>query len=167
MSDVSKPILKPFVAVAAGVALGIIIKLFAADIMLVSGQSMEPAIGEGERIFVSKLAYGAALPFSAGPFVRWAAPKKDDVIVYTRDGRTVVKRCAAVAGDAVEVTRYQIRTNGESYPLSEAQYRRFRGADAVPSGMIFAVGDNLEKSVDSRHYGFVSVRNILGKVLCR
>jgi signal peptidase I len=154
-------------AIAAGIALGIAVKLFAADIMLVSGRSMEPSIGEGERIFVSKLAYGAALPFSSELFVRWAAPQKDDVVIYVYDNKTVVKRCAAVEGDAVEVTRYRLTANGASYPQNEAQYRRFRGADAVPADMIFVVGDNLEESVDSRHYGFVSVRNILGKVICR
>jgi signal peptidase I len=170
-----------FFAAAAGIALGLALKLFAADIRLVSGPSMEPAITEGERIFILKLAYGIALPFSSELLVLWAAPKKNDVVVYIYDNKTVVKRCAAVEGDAVKadivfsqedyglrrVPRYQINMNGQAYPLSEAQYHRFKDAGAVPAGMIFTVGDNLEESVDSRHYGFVSVRNMLGKVICK
>ena len=44
---------------------------------------------------------------------------------------------------------------------------RLKDAAQVPDGYILAVGDNYEVSVDSRDYGFVSVKNVLGKVLCK
>ena len=35
----------------------------------------------------------------------------------------------------------------------------------VPEGYVLAIGDNYSQSIDSRTYGFVPVKNILGKVL--
>jgi len=156
-------------ALAGGVLLGLCLKCFAADILRVSGCSMEPAIREGSHIVVSRLSYGFALPFSPALLVRWASPKENDVVIYLYNNKTVVKRCVAVAGDRLDFPRsaagYSLAVNGRVFPLTEAQYRRFRRAEAVPSGMILAVGDNAESSIDSRHYGFVSARNIVGKVL--
>ena len=37
--------------------------------------------------------------------------------------------------------------------------------DSVPDGYILALGDNLSESVDSRSYGFVSVKNVTGKII--
>jgi signal peptidase I len=157
-------------ALAIGVLLGIVIKLFAADLLLVSGQSMEPAITDGTRIFVSKLSYGFSLPFASELFIQWADPKNNDVVIYIYNNKTVVKRCAATEGDALEYSRdskYRVTVNGNVLPLTDGQYQRLKYTEKVPEGMIFAIGDNMEESVDSRHYGFVSVRNILGKVLCK
>jgi signal peptidase I len=157
-------------ALAIGILLGIIIKLFAADFLLVSGQSMEPVIADGTRIFVSKLSYGLALPLASELFIQWADPQKNDVVIYIYNNKTVVKRCAATEGDALEYSRdstYRVTVNGKVLPLTDGQYQRLKYTEKVPDGTIFAIGDNMEESVDSRHYGFVSVRNILGKVLCK
>jgi signal peptidase I len=172
-------------AVLAGVALGLCVKFFVADIFRVSGVSMEPALREGSRIVVSKLSYGLAFPFSARLLVRWAAPRVNDVVIYLRDGKTVVKRCVAAEGDGLAFSRvkdaggegrgrdggaapeYGVTVNSRFFPLTEGQYQRFKHAASVPRGFIFAVGDNEALSVDSRQYGFVSVRNILGRVLCK
>jgi signal peptidase I len=168
-----------FAALGAGVLLGTAVKLFAADVLLVSGQSMEPCISDGERILVSKLRYGISLPFSSELLAQWARPGKDDIVIYFYNNKTVVKRCVAVAGDKIDYTKetpaqefapqalYRVSVNGRIFSISESQYQRFKNTDTVPAGMIFAVGDNAVESVDSRHYGFVSVRNILGKVLCK
>jgi signal peptidase I len=162
-------------ALGAGILLGLALKFFAADMLLVSGQSMEPCINDGERIFVSKLRYGFSLPFSPRLLVQWASPRQNDIVIYFFNNKTVVKRCIAVEGDELNYLKetpslqgaYGVNVNGMYFLLSESQYQRFKNTDKVPAGMIFAMGDNAEESVDSRHYGFVSVRNILGKVLCK
>ena len=55
--------------------------------------------------------------------------------------------------------------NGQSFPLSEEQYENMRTIDSVPAGMILAIGDNSVSSIDSRNYGFIPVKNILGKAI--
>jgi signal peptidase I len=168
-----------FLMLGAGVLMGLAVKLFAVDILLVSGQSMAPCINDGERIFVSKLRYGIALPFSPELLVQWAQPRKGDIVIYFYNNKTVVKRCVAVEGGTLDYAKetraqefapqalYRISVDGSFFLITESQYQQFKNTDTVPAGMIFAVGDNASESVDSRHYGFVSVRNILGKVLCR
>ena len=41
-----------------GLCIGIAVKLFVIDFLHISGRSMEPAIKDGETVFVNKLAYG-------------------------------------------------------------------------------------------------------------
>lgn len=37
--------------------------------------------------------------------------------------------------------------------------------EKIPEGYVFTLGDNQKNSVDSRDYGFVSVKNIMGKII--
>ena len=62
---------------------------------------------------------------------------------------------------------YILKAGDFSIPLSQIQYLNLKDSASVPQGYILAIGDNHEVSVDSRTYGFVSERNILGKVLCK
>ena len=51
--------------VCAGLALGLLIKLFAFEILTVSGRSMFPALHDGDKIFINKLAFGIAEPYGS------------------------------------------------------------------------------------------------------
>ena len=78
----------------------------------------------------------------------------------------------AVSGDELECSadnsyNYTLRVGDSIIPLTQEQYLNLKNSSAVPKGYILAIGDNYEVSVDSRTYGFVSERNILGKVLCK
>ncbi len=69
-----------------------------------------------------------------------------DIIVYKSpvDGTLVIKRCAGTGGDKI--------MNGNFAVL-------------IPPRTIFAIGDNLDRSKDSRHYGAVPLSAIKGKVI--
>jgi signal peptidase I len=154
----------------AGIALGVLIKLFVLDILTVSGVSMEPALEEGKVLAVNKLAYGMVKPFGGELLCQWSAPRRNDVIIYLYDNKIVVKRCVAVAGDELAFFSgqgYSVAIGTVMIPLTEHQYQRLKYSPAVPEGMVLAVGDNYRDSIDSRDYGFVPVRNVLGKGLLR
>ena len=156
--------------VCAGLVLGLLIKLFAFEILTVSGRSMFPSLHDGDRIFINKLAFGIAEPYGSKLLVQWAKPKKGDIVIYLYNDKIVVKRCAAVSGDKLEYSKnseYILKTDGKEIPLTKIQYENLKNSDSVPEGYILAIGDNYEESVDSRAYGFVSVRNVLGKVICK
>ncbi|MDR3311758.1 MAG: signal peptidase I [Spirochaetaceae bacterium] len=156
--------------VALGIGAGILIKLFVLDLLVVSGTSMSPRIPDGASLLVAKCAYGIIRPFSGDLLLQISQPRRNDVVVYRHNGKIVVKRCVAVEGDALDFfseTSYTCRVNGLEISLTEGQYQRIKHSARVPEGMIFAVGDNYDESVDSRDYGFVSVRNMLGKGLWR
>lgn len=153
-----------------GLAAGLILKLFVIDILHVSGRSMMPAIQDGDTLFVNKLAFGIITPYGEKLLVQWAEPKRGDVVIYLYDNKIVVKRCVAVAGDSLEYSEdsgYIVRVGDSKISLTQEQFDRMKSSQSVPEGYIFAVGDNYAESVDSRSYGFVSIKNILGKVLWR
>ncbi|WP_238579887.1 signal peptidase I [Treponema endosymbiont of Eucomonympha sp.] len=163
-----------YMLIAFGLCLGAALKLFVFDIVLVSGASMEQSLHKGELIPVYKLAYGVAKPFGAELLVRWASPKRGDVVVFIVRGAPVIKRCVALAGDALEYSSdsgHSVRVTDAAHsraleiPLSERQYQQMKYSSAVPDGTLFAVGDNYRESVDSRDYGFVLVQRTLGKAL--
>lgn len=160
----------PIFFACAGLAAGILIKLFAFEVLTVSGRSMVPALHDGDRIFVSKLAYGLAKPYGDSLLVQWSEPKKNEIVIYLYDNKIVVKRCVATGGDKLEYSHlsdYTLTANGNEIPLTESQFQNLKNTDKVPEGYILAVGDNYAESVDSRTYGFVSVKNVLGKVICK
>jgi len=76
--------------------------------------SMKPTILEGDRIFVSKLAYDMKVPFVGWQIVQWGDPKSGDIVVFfsPADGVRMVKRVVAVPGDQVEVRNKQLLING-------------------------------------------------------
>lgn len=144
------------------------VRIFIFDVLYVSGPSMSPTLPEGSLVFEYKLAFGIPVPFSNRYFVRWGAPKKQDIVVYPWLGRNVVKRCLAVEGDELvfcERPGYSVETGGSTISLSREQFAKLKDTARVPAGMIFAVGDNRGESRDSRDYGFVSIDSIRGKAL--
>lgn len=100
-------------AVLWALAAALIFKLFFFDFMIAQGHSMEPAIGNGAVLVISRLRYGLRLPWRQGYLFRWANPKAGEVVVfYTPSGELAVKRCAALTerGDFV--------AEGDNSPLS-------------------------------------------------
>lgn len=133
---------------------------------------MIPALHDGDKIFVNKLAFGIVEPYGEKLLIQWAKPKTGDIVIYLYDDKIVVKRCVAVSGDKLEYSsdsdyNFILKTNGKEIPLTQSQFENLKNADKVPDGYILAVGDNYAESVDSRTYGFVSVKNVLGKVICK
>ena len=163
-----KSVVHPFLfSLAAGAALGLGIKLFALDVLRINGTSMEPALHEGDLVLENKLAYGLVRPFGDSLVVSWNAPRPGEIIIYLYENRTVVKRCAAIQGMGLEYSPdsgYTLRAGEQTYPLTEEQYHRLHSISRVPDGYVMAIGDNAATSIDSRSYGFIPVRNVIGRV---
>lgn len=159
-----------FKCAVTGICIGLFLKLFVVDIMRVTGDSMEPALHDGNLVVINKLAYGLVIPFSSRLLIQWASPKKGDIVIYLYNDNYVIKRCCATGSIPLEYSndsQYTLIVEGEKYPLSERQYHLMYESKSVPYGTILAIGDNHSVSVDSRSYGFVPEKNILGKALCR
>lgn len=160
----------PSVIIIIGLCIGILLKLFVIDILHVSGTSMVPVLKDHSVVIVNKLAYGIVQPTGGKLTVQWAKPKQGDVVIYLYDNKIVVKRCVATAGTPLEYSTdpvYTLHVGDKKITLTETQYHRIKDSTAVPQGYILAIGDNYAVSVDSRMYGFVSEKNILGRVLCK
>lgn len=159
---------KMLFSVLIGIACGFFLKFFVVDIFRIRGISMEPTLKNDSFVLVSKLSYGISLPFSDKLLCCWHFPAENDIIIYLYNNNIVVKRCVATAGKPLEYSiknGYTLWVGAASYPLTEEQYHRMYQSSCVPEGTVLAIGDNAEHSIDSRNYGFVPVKNILGKVL--
>lgn len=149
---------------------GSLIKFEIIDILHVSGVSMSPALADGDTLVVNKLAYGLNIPYGSSLLIQWAEPKAGDIVIYLYNNKIVVKRCVATQFTPLAYSTdpvYTLHVGDKAITLTESQYQNLHHSSSVPEGYILAIGDNYEKSVDSRTYGFVSVKNILGRVSCR
>ncbi|MBR5970179.1 MAG: signal peptidase I [Lachnospiraceae bacterium] len=126
-----------------------------------SGDSMEPAIVSGQRVFVNRLVY------------QMSQPERDDVIVFYGGAgrtRTYVKRVVAVGGDTVLITDGVLYVNGEAQDDKVFDRMRDAGIAAqeitLGSGEYFVLGDNRNNSEDSRsaNIGLVRREQVLGRV---
>ena len=153
----------------------------------VNGQSMQPTLGEGERLVVNKLAYfridrddlADALPFvdpsSNSPdstLFSFSQPRHGDVIIfhYPLDpSRDFVKRVIGVPGDTIEIERGQVFRNGVAIeePYVVKPDRRSMDAVGVPEGAYYVLGDNRSVSTDSREWGMVPADNVVGRMWFR
>ena len=94
--------------------------------------------------------------------------KRGDVVVFYNDelNLTLFKRCIGLPGDTVEFDGTgEVYINGELYEEPYvSSFSDFEGTFTVPEDCYFVMGDNRDRSDDSRiHVGFVPFENLVGK----
>jgi signal peptidase I len=124
------------------------------------GKSMEPTYVEGGRIFVDKTAFKFSFP-RVGSAVVVRHP-------YTRT--LMVKRVIARPRSRVHTQWGRLFVDGTRYEHLHTPGGFIGAADVrdewlVPKESYFVVGDNPAMSTDSRHFGCVHRRAIIGQVL--
>ena len=124
----------------------------------VEGASMCPSVNDDDRVAICRFAAAAGL-YGRG-----------DLVVFNRDDyeENMIKRIIAVGGDTIHIKDGGVYVNGE---LLEEDYIQGRtDGDVymlVPADCVFVMGENREKSIDSRSFGPVRKDDIYGKVLIR
>ncbi len=155
--------------------LALFIRTFIVQPFKIPSNSMYPTLRPGDRIFVNKFTYGTHLPFTDIVLPEERSPEKGDIIVFTspiEKKKYLVKRFVAKSGESVLIKNGELFVDGESmnmYPFNRFFYynRGEYGLDGkkitVPEGHFFVLGDNSANSMDSRYWGFVPDRNLVGK----
>ena len=147
----------------------------------VDGSSMLPSLHSGQFLLVNKLVYfkldtsrlARVIPFwdEDTPTNHFAIhpPRRGDVIVFRfpKDPRKdFVKRVIGLPGEEVEIVSGTPYIDG--VPLEEPYLTSQDRSSAAPlllgEGEYFVMGDNRRSSNDSRNWGAVPEKNILGKV---
>ncbi len=158
--------------------LALIIRTFIVAAVKIPSGSMIPTLQIGDQLLVSKFSYGIKIPYVMKTIVPVGEPRREDIIVfiYPQDRtKDFVKRVIGLPGDAVEIRNKQLYLNGKPYrdahgfhtdPLiipGAMQPRDNFGPVSVPPGSLFVMGDNRDFSADSRFWGFVEQKDVLGK----
>ncbi|MFZ2537742.1 MAG: signal peptidase I [Oscillospiraceae bacterium] len=128
----------------------------------VDGESMEPTLQDCDRIVTTN--------------IHGAYHYNDVVVIRRKDDTTLVKRIIALSGDKIDINFETGSVYVNDKLLSEPfineitkNRENFVGPVIVPQGHVFVMGDNRNRSDDSRiaKIGMIDKRNILGKVIFR
>ncbi len=157
--------------------LAMVIRAFVIQAFKIPTGSMRPTLLEGDIILVNKFIYGAKVPFTDIRLPALQQPKRGDVIVFIypeNPKKDFIKRLVAFGGEEVEIKNGTVYINDKPLlePEFSSRYYYNRGGLAeegqkitVPGDSFFVLGDNSASSQDSRYWGFVPHKNILGKAM--
>jgi signal peptidase I len=163
---------KPILIAAA---LAILIRTFIVQPFKIPSNSMYPTLKPGDRIFVNKFIYGAQIPFIGIRLPDVREPRTGDIVVFlspVEKKKYLVKRFIAGGGNSVEINDGLLFIDGK--PAEDKVLRKFfyynRGEYGpenkvvhVPEGSFYVLGDNSANSLDSRYWGFVPDKNLVGR----
>ncbi len=123
---------------------------------------MAPTLADQDRLIVNKLVY------------RLGSPRRGDIVMLyypINPDKSFVKRVIAEEGDTVRVVDGRVYVNDVPVPDEQVppEYRSHDdwGPQVIPEGYYFVMGDHRNNSSDSRHWGFVPKKYIIGKVQLR
>ena len=157
--------------------LAMIIRTFLVQAFKIPTGSMRPTLLEGDLILVNKFIYGAKIPFMDKNLPAVRQPRPGDVVVFIypeNPKKDFIKRLIAIEGETVEIENGTIFINGQPlldtvfsqrYYYNRGEFGQEGKKIVVPKNSIFVLGDNSASSQDSRFWGFVPRKNILGKAI--
>jgi len=145
----------------------------------VFGASMEPNIESGEHIIVNKAAYitldietfSKVIPFydpgEGSQLHLFGKPQRGDVVVVKSPQpppENLVKRIVAIPQDSVEIRAGSLYVNG--YKITESYTKGISpnlSRLTIPQDHYYLLGDNRDRSNDSKNFGPVHKSQIIGK----
>ncbi|WP_227395796.1 signal peptidase I [Jeotgalibacillus aurantiacus] len=156
-------------ALAVGVVIVLIVRIFLFSNYVVEGVSMQPTLQDGNKLVINKIGY------QIGELDRF-----DVIVFHANESEDYVKRVIGLPGDEVTYEDDKLYINGEYYEepyldefhaenadgrlTGDFTLEELTGQTTVPEGMIFVLGDNRQESLDSRIFGFVDQESVVGKV---
>ncbi len=175
-----------------GIALimALMIKTSVVEAYKIPSSSMEETLLVGDFLLANKFVFGMRLPI---PLIdiklpALADPVPGDIVIfkYPKDpSQNYIKRCIAVEGQKIKIVDKQVYVDGKpvSFPIHGQfldnrihpyvkrrnpwgiQIRDNMPERVVPSGMLFMMGDNRDNSSDSRFWGFLDRKLVVGKAM--
>ena len=140
----------------------VLIVTFGFQVARVEGQSMAPTLEDQDRLIVNKLVY------------RIGDPRRGDIVMLyypLNPEKSFVKRVIAEEGDTVRIVDGRVYVNDiplkDDYVPNEFRSHDDWGPQVIPEGYYFVMGDHRNNSSDSRHWGMVPKKYIIGKVQLR
>ena len=170
-----------------------ILRTFIYEPYQVPSGSMIPGLKVGDFLLVNKFDYGLKIARTSSNTIFEKDPEYGDVVVFIPPHNPVpyVKRLIGKPGDKILYYQKRLFVNGNEVPINlisednnakfyeqslnnknfvirVQEFDEFSQLDqvyraVVPDGMYFVMGDNRDRSSDSRIWGFVPRDNFFGK----
>ncbi|MBU0758976.1 MAG: signal peptidase I [Candidatus Omnitrophica bacterium] len=150
--------------VIIAVVLALIIRTFVVQAFKIPTGSMRPSLIEGDRILVNKFIY------------KFKEPARGDVIVFVSPEdkkKDFIKRLVGLSGEEIEISNGTVLINKKAVDPDSVIRERYYynrgdfGAEGrtvtVPDDAYYALGDNSISSRDSRYWGFMPKKYLIGK----
>lgn len=164
-------------SIAIAILLALVIRTYLVQAFKIPSGSMEDTLAVGDHLLVNKFMYGTKIPFTDKRVLTIRDPHRGDVIVfeYPEDpSKDFIKRVIGVPGDVIEGKEKKVYVNGTPYENpheihkekdiipKEMNPRDTFGPVTVPADSYFVMGDNRDRSYDSRFWKFVRRDQIKG-----
>lgn len=141
------------------------IRMFIAQPFIVSGESMYPTFNDGEYLIIDEISYIVG------------DPSRGDVVVFrypNSPSRFFIKRVIGLPNEKISIEGNKITITNESYPegfvLTEPYINEdfnFSGNYETKDGEYFVLGDNRNRSSDSRIWGLLPEKLVVGRAYLR
>ncbi len=167
-------------AIVTALVLALVIRAYIIQAFKIPSGSMIPTLLIGDHILVNKFIFGTRIPFSDKRILVFRKPERGDIIVFKfpeNHKKDFIKRVIATEGDVIEERDKIVYVNGKALTEPYAKHidSLFRfgindprdnfGPIKVPEDKLFVMGDNRDQSYDSRYWGVVDLKEVLGKAL--
>ena len=143
-------------------AYALVIATFGMQIARVEGASMAPTLRDQDRLIVNRLVY------------RFRDARPGDIVMFyypLQPELSFVKRVIAEGGDTVSIVDGQVYVNDrlldDTFIPPEFRSHDEWGPQVIPEGYDFVLGDHRNGSSDSREWGMVPKKYIVGRVQVR
>lgn len=172
----------------------LVIRSFIFEPFRIPSGSMKPTLLVGDFIFVKKFSYGLRLPVTETKIIETGQPERGDVVVFRLPSNpriNYIKRVIGLPGDEVVYerqvltingVRMDIDPNGEIFDnvavydedldgrkheilIHDPQHSQQDGVYVVPEGEYLMMGDNRDRSKDSRYIGTIPEKYLVGEAV--
>lgn len=160
------------VVLVIALAVALCVRAFVIQTFYIPSASMEPTLMIGDRILVDKLSY------------HLHAVHRGDIIVFSRppgepassDIQDLVKRVVGLPGETIWSSNGDVYVQGPDThnkvllvpePVPGTQLGPSIRRTVIPVNDYYVLGDNRTDSDDSRYFGFVPRKDIVGRVVMR
>ncbi|MBA3640039.1 MAG: signal peptidase I [Acidobacteriota bacterium] len=141
-----------------------LIVTFGFQVARVEGQSMSPTLEDQDRLIVNKFVY----------LTHIGEPQLGDIVMLyypNNPKKSFVKRVIAAEGQTIRMVDGKVFVNeapvDDSFVPPEYRGHDDYGPVVIPEGYYFVMGDHRTNSSDSRHWGYVPKKYIIGRVQLR
>ena len=167
-ASLSSRLVDEFVAwlktLASAAVYATLIVTFGFQVARVEGQSMSPTLQDQDRLIVNKFVY----------LTHIGEPQLGDIVMLyypNNPKKSFVKRVIAAEGQTVRMVDGKVFVNeapvDDSFVPAEYRGHDDYGPVVIPEGYYFVMGDHRTNSSDSRHWGYVPKKYIIGRVQLR